>query len=169
MGQSTPARADRQPAVNPFDLNRRVLRSDLSLAAKAVLLRILDYAGHGKSTCWASNRTLARETGVTERHVSSVVADLAARGLVAVERATGSKHSRRTIRLGPYMHEVGTEFRLRLHEVGTGFLPGLKSAVHEVGTPFERTPPDRRDETDDVSPLDSEGIDPVWRRFRPPG
>ncbi len=171
---SAPPRPARQVAVNPFDLNRRVLASDLSLAAKAVLLAILDHAGHGRSACWASNRTLARETGITERHACTVVADLAARGLIRIERATGSKHSRRTIRLGPCMHQVGTQFQLRVHEVGTDFAPGSKSAVHEVGTPFERTTPDRQDETSEVSPLDSDGLTPearelFGRRFRPPG
>jgi hypothetical protein len=161
---SAPPRAAGQP-VNPFELNRRVLASDLSLAAKAVLLVILDHARHGASRCTASGRTIAREAGVTERHVSSVVADLEARGLIRTERATGSVHSRRTITLGPCMHQVGTPFRLRLHEVGTDFGAGRKSGVHEVGTRFDVRSQEEREEKDGFLPLDGEEPSPAMRRF----
>jgi hypothetical protein len=170
---SAPTHAVRQPAINPFDLNRRVLASDLSLAAKAVLLAILDHARHGRSVCTAGNRTLAREVGISDRHVKNILPDLAARGLIRIERATGSKHSRHTISIGPYMHEVGNPFPLRLHEVGTEFPPGRKSGVHEVGTQFPVRDSGRDTEKDDLSPLDSEGLTPLARavfgRFRPPG
>src|SRR3954467_15638435 len=93
---------DRQPAaVNPFEVNRRVLASDLTLAAKAVLLVILDHARHGLSKCTASTRTLAREARVTRQHTCLVLRDLEARRLIRIERATGSVHSRHTIYVGP--------------------------------------------------------------------
>src|SRR5689334_7046867 len=88
FGESAPMysarrQADRQPAaVNPFEINRRVLASDLSLAAKAVLLVILDHARHGLSKCTASTRTLAREARITDRHVRNVLPELEARRLI---------------------------------------------------------------------------------------
>ena len=167
---SASPRASSQP-VNPFELNRRVIASDLSHAAKLVLLAILDHAGHGRSTCWASNRTLARETGVAERHVRRVISDIAARGLVRIERATGSVHSRRTIALGPYMHQVGHEIRLRLHEVGHDDRPGRTSGPAEVGRDGRQTAPDRPHENGS-SLLEWEGLDPdarrLFARFLPP-
>src|SRR4051812_6117692 len=118
--------AEVKPAAgNPFEINRRVLASDLTLAAKAVLLVILDHARHGLSRCTASTRTLAREARVTDRTVRNVVPELEARRLIRVERATGSKHSRHTIFVDSCIHQVGNEFPLRLHEVGNDF--------HEVG------------------------------------
>jgi hypothetical protein len=166
---SASPRADRQ-AASPHEVNRGVIRSDLTKAAKLVLIRILYYAGHGDSFCWATNRTLARETGVTERHVRDIIPDLEARGLVRVERRSGSKHSKRDIYVGPCMHQVGTEFRLRLHEVGTEFRAGRNPVPAEVGTECRVKGPGKVEEKEDSpSPLDSEGIDPVWRRFRPPG
>src|SRR3954470_6342021 len=93
MSYSATARPNVKPAaVNPFEINRRVLASDLTLAAKAVLLVILDHARHGLSKCTASTRTLARESRVTEQHVRRVMLDLEARRLIRIERATGSVH-----------------------------------------------------------------------------
>jgi hypothetical protein len=91
---TTPAVAG-QSRANPFELNRRVLASDLSLAAKAVMLVILDHARHGASRCTATTRTIAREARVGERTVRHVLPDLEGRGLVRVERVTGSAHDLR--------------------------------------------------------------------------
>jgi hypothetical protein len=155
---STSRRAPQQ--ANPFDLNRRVLTSDLNHAAARVLLVILDHAGHGKSHCTASTRTIAREARVTERHARRVILELQGRGLIVTDRATGSKHSRQTIRLGPCIHQVGRKIPLKLHEVG---LPD-----HEVG--HSEQPTRARElnstapENDGLSP-DGEEIDPWTRRW----
>src|SRR4051812_49079777 len=101
MHHSATARQNVKPAdVNPFEINRRVLASDLTPAAKTILLVILDHARHGLSKCTAATRTLAREARVTEQYVSRVMKDLEARRLIRVDRATGSKHSRHTIFVG---------------------------------------------------------------------
>jgi hypothetical protein len=155
--------------VNPFEINRRVLASDLSLAAKALLLVILDHARHGLSKCTASTRTLAREARITERHVRNMLADLEARKLIRIERATGSVHSRHTIYVGPCMHQVGTGFRLRLHEVGTEFHEVGNSKLHEVGTECPQRSNRSDQEKDGFSLPPDEEIDPqTLRWFGPP-
>jgi hypothetical protein len=147
MNQPTAPSVARPASVNPFELNRRVLASELTLAAKAVLLVILDHARHGASTCTASTRTIAREARVAERTVRHVLPDLEGRGLVTIERATGSVHSRHTIRVGPCIHQVGNPFRLRLHEVGNDCREVGKPGMHEVGNdcPQRINPRDEKD------------------------
>jgi hypothetical protein len=119
MNHPSTIRVPVKSGINPFDLNRRVLKSDLTAAAKNVLLVILDHARYGQSVCTASTRTLAREAGITEQYVRRVLSDLVARRLIVIERATGSVHSRHMIRLGQCIHQVETKFPLRLHEVET--------------------------------------------------
>jgi hypothetical protein len=159
--------ADRQPAaVNPFEINRRVLASDLSLAAKAVLLVILDHARHGLSKCTASTRTLAREARITERHVRRVIPELEARRLIRIERATGSVHSRHTIYVGPCIHQVGREFPLRVHEVGHQVHQVGHSKLHEVGHQVRQSSNGSDQEKDGFSlPPEEEEINPWMRRF----
>src|SRR3954447_16714466 len=90
-----------QSASQPFDLNREILASDLSHSAARLLLVIVDHAGHGRSKCTASTGTLARESGMTDRHVRRLLPVLETAGWIQVERATGSRQSRHTIYLAP--------------------------------------------------------------------
>ena len=110
-----------QNRPNAFEINRRVLASDLSHAAKNVLLVILDHARHGESTCTASTRTIARESGMTARHVSRLLPALESAGWIQVERATGSRQSRHTIFLAPMelknVHVHDNDAQLDPHEV----------------------------------------------------
>jgi hypothetical protein len=145
--------------TNPFDLIRRVLASDLNPAAAKVLLVILDHAGHGKSVCTASTRTIAREARVTERHARRVILELQGRGLIMTDRATGSNHSRQTIRLGPCIHQVGRKVPLKLHEVGLSNQEVGHSEQPTRARELNLTTP----ENDGVS-LDGEEIDP-WTRL----
>jgi len=45
----------------------------LSSAAKLLLLRVADRAGYGRSTCWATNATLAFEAGIVIRQVQRLL------------------------------------------------------------------------------------------------
>jgi hypothetical protein len=156
----------RQPvAVNPFEINRRVLASDLSLAAKAVLLVILDHARHGLSKRTASTRTIAKESRVTEQHVRRVMLDLQARRLIRVERATGSVHSRHTIYAGPCIHQVEREVPLRLHEVEHQVHQVEHLALHEVEHQVRQRANERDQEKDGFSLPPEEEINPWMRRF----
>jgi DNA-binding IscR family transcriptional regulator len=163
---SASPRADRQPVVDkPNVLVHRIVGSDLSLAAKAVLLVILHYAWYGKRTCYASGRTIAADARLNERHVRRIIPDLEARGLIRVERHTGSTRSRYDITLGPCIHQVGQEVRLRLHEVGHSEHQGRTSEVHEVGHLVRQELGTRGDEESGFSPPDPEEISPAFRRF----
>lgn len=162
MNQTITSRRAPQ-VVNPFDLNRRVLASDLSLSAKAVLLIVLDHARHGQSTCTASTRTIAKEARITERHVRNMLRELELRGLITILRATGSRHSRHTIMVADCMHQVGTEFRYQFQVVGTEF--------REVGNPapgagdlHPYSSKEKNSEKDGFS-LPEEEIDPWTRRW----
>lgn len=169
MGHPTTPRAESLARRNPFEINRRVLASDLSPAAKAILLTILDHARYGISVCTASNHTLAREARVSVRWVKAVMPDLVARRLIWLERATGSIYSRRTIHIEPTIHQVGSEFPLRIHEGGTEFPPRGNCAVHEGGTEFPQRSNEETNEESTPSLLDEEEIDPWTRRwFGPP-
>jgi hypothetical protein len=139
-------------ALNPFEINRRVLASDLTLAAKAVLLVILDHARHGASKCTATTRTLARESRVTVQHVRRVMLDLEARRLIRVERATGSKHSRHVIFVGPCIHQVEHSVPLRLHEVEHQVPEVEHLAMHEVEHQVRQRTNSRDPEKDGFSP-----------------
>lgn len=173
---TTPAVA-RPASVNPFEINRRVLASDLTPAAKAVLLVILDHARHGVSRCTAGTRTIAREAHVTDRTVRTALPVLAGRGLIRIDRATGSPLSRHVITLGPCIHQGGNPFPLRLHEGGNDFPPGRKSVPHEGGNGFPQRSPVRDEEKDAVPPTDrpaidgpaewDRGLDPRWARLFP--
>lgn len=89
-------------APNPFEINRHVLRAGvLSPGAKCLLLSILDFTGHGKSHCWASNDTIAGEIGSDERQVRRLAKTLEAGGWITVERTSESKFSNRRIFMGP--------------------------------------------------------------------
>ncbi len=88
-------------ADSHFVINRRVLASSLKPSEKTLLIVILDYARHGKSSCTASNRTLGRESGFTGRSVFRIIGHLVAEGWLILERRTGSKHSSRTLSIGP--------------------------------------------------------------------
>lgn len=145
------------PTMNPFELNRRVLASDLSLAAKAVLLVILDHARHGASKCTATTRTIAREARVTARHVRRVLPDLEGRRLIRVERATGSACSRHTIFVGPCIHQVGLSVLLRLHEGGPDVPKGGHLAPHEGGHQVPQKDSEKDPEKDGFSfPLEED-------------
>jgi hypothetical protein len=152
MSYSATASPTVKPAAgNPFEINRRVLASDLTLAARAVLLVILDHARHGLSKCTASTGTIAREARVTDRTVRNVVPELEARRLIRVERVTGSKHSRHTIYVGPCIHQVGNDFPLQLHEVGNDFHEVGNRKLHEVGNDFPQRTNSRDQEKDGLS------------------
>lgn len=113
-----------------WDLNRAILTSGLSPSARVLLLIIVDHAGHGRSRCTASTRTLACESGLTDRHVRRLLRGLEAAAWIRIERATGSRHSRHTLVLGAACRRTS-----RLHEVGH-FRPCRRtSEVHEVGHP----------------------------------
>lgn len=114
----------------PWDLNREILGSDLGQSSKVLLLVIVDHAGHGRSKCTASTDTLAREAGMTGRHVRNLLPGLEAAGWIQIERATGSRQSRHTIFLAP--REGQTPF-LKVHEVGNPGACSRKFPVHEVG------------------------------------
>ena len=119
------------PPSQPWDLNREILASSLSQSAKVLLLVIVDHAGHGRSKCTASTGTLARESGMTDRHVRNLLPALEAAGWIQIERATGSRQSRHTIWLAP---RGDSPPLLKLHEVGNPGACSRKSDVHEVGT-----------------------------------
>jgi Helix-turn-helix domain len=114
----------------PFDLNRAILASDLSQSSKVLLMVIVDHARHGRSSCTASTGTLAREAGMTDRHVRNLLPGLEASGWIQIERATGSRQSRHTIFLAP---REGEPPFLRVHEVGNSGACSRKNPVHEVG------------------------------------
>jgi hypothetical protein len=116
----------------PFDLNRAILASGLTHGAKVLLLVIADHARHGRSKCTASTATLARESGMTARHVQRLIQVLEDAGWIQIERATGSRRSRHTIFLAP---REGFEPGPRLHEVGHFGACGRTFPVHEVGPP----------------------------------
>jgi Helix-turn-helix domain len=84
----------------PWDLNRAILASDLGQSSKVLLLVIVDHAGHGRSKCTASTDTLARESGMTGRHVRRLLPALEADGWIQIERATGSRQSRHAVYTG---------------------------------------------------------------------
>ena len=84
-----------------WDLNRAILASDLGQSSKVLLMVIVDHAGHGRSKCTASTGTLAREAGMTGRHVRKLLPGLEEAGWIQIERATGSRQSRHTIFLAP--------------------------------------------------------------------
>lgn len=86
---------------NPFEVNRRILKSHLGHGSARVLLLVADYAGHGESCCWACNATIAKDAGLKSRQVSRIIGALQAGGWIVVERDGTSKFSKRTIRLGP--------------------------------------------------------------------
>jgi hypothetical protein len=153
------------PAANPFEINRRILGSDLPPAAKNILLVIVDHARHGASVCTASTRTIARESGVTEQYVSRVLRGLASRRLIAIDRRTGSKHSRHVITLGPCIHQVETPFQLRLHAVETPSPEVETPSLHEVETPFQQRTPLKGDMKDGDSSSTEEEIDPWTVRW----
>lgn len=71
---------------NPFEVNRRVFASDLDPGAKIVLLVILDHARYGQSKCTASNKTLARESGLSERQTIRHVQNLVDSGWLDLDR-----------------------------------------------------------------------------------
>lgn len=163
MNQPSTSHPARQ-VTNPFEINRRVLASDLSLAAKAVLLVILDHARHGQSVCTASTSTIAREAKITERHVRRVLPDLAGRRLIVIERATGSSQSRHTIIVGACIHQVGRPIPLRLHEVGHQ-VQEVGHSAHGAGGAHPYSSKEK-DSEKDAFPLDGkEEIDPETTRW----
>ncbi|HKM55869.1 MAG TPA: helix-turn-helix domain-containing protein [Isosphaeraceae bacterium] len=118
------------PSSQPWDLNRAILASDLGQSSKVLLLVIVDHARHGRSKCTASTGTLAREAGMTGRHVRRLLPALEAAGWIQIERATGSRQSRHTIYLAP---REGNEPFVKLHEVGHSGPCSRTFPVHEVG------------------------------------
>jgi hypothetical protein len=120
------------PSSQPWDLNRAILASDLGQSSKVLLLVIVDHAGHGRSKCTASTGTLARESGMTGRHVRRLLPALEADGWIQIERATGSRQSRHTIFVAPREGEAPF---LKVHEVGNSGACSRKFPVHEVGNP----------------------------------
>ncbi len=118
------------PSSQPWDLNRAILASDLGQSSKVLLLVIVDHARHGRSKCTASTGTLAREAGMTGRHVRRLLPALEAAGWIQIERATGSRQSRHTIYLAP---RKGNEPFVKLHEVGHSGPCSRTFPVHEVG------------------------------------
>jgi hypothetical protein len=118
------------PKQQPWDLNRAILASDLGQSSKVLLLVIVDHAGHGRSKCTASTGTLARESGMTGRHVRRLLPALEANGWIQIKRATGSRQSRHTIYLAP---REGVRPFVRLHEVGHFGACSRTFPVHEVG------------------------------------
>lgn len=170
---SASPRASSQPVIDKPNLFvRQVVTSDLTLAAKAVLLTIAHYAWFGTRVCYASNRTIARDIGISDRHVQRVILDLEGRGLIRTERATGSKHSRRDIYLGPCIHQVGQDVQLRLHDVGHSADPGWTSGLHEVRHRVAQELGGRAEKERPLPLLEWEGLDPdarrLFARFLPP-
>jgi hypothetical protein len=99
MRNHTAPRAAR-PACAPWEMIRRVLHSpDLQPSSKVLLLCVLDHAGHGKASCTASNATLAREAGLTDRRARTLLADLEAYRWLESDRP-GGKYGSRSFRPG---------------------------------------------------------------------
>ena len=82
----------------------------LSSAAKLLLLRVADRAGYGRSTCWATNETLAFETGIVIRQVQRLLSgrtdsktDLISTGWLTSTWKTTRKggNAHRDLALGP--------------------------------------------------------------------
>lgn len=136
MAKSSTNRAHRpdNDKPNAFDINRRILASDLSLASKAVLIVILDHCRYGSRFCTASSRTIAREAGITERQVGRVIPKLAEKSLIEVFKQTGSARSRHTIKVGSKVHEVGHKVQPpKLHVVGHLKCMRSDNSVNAVG------------------------------------
>jgi Helix-turn-helix domain len=131
--QAPPVKSRLPRSAQPWDLNREILASDLSQSLKVLLLVIVDHARHGRSKCTASTGTLARESGMTDRHVRNLLPKLESGGWIQIERATGSRQSRHTIFLAP---RKGSRPFVKLHEVGNSGACSRKSEVHEVGNRF---------------------------------
>jgi hypothetical protein len=102
----------------------------LSSAAKLLLLRVADRAGYGRSTCWATNETLAFETGIVIRQVQRLLSgrtdsktDLISTGWLTSTWKTTRKggNAHRDLALGPKTLEwiervlprLDTKFRAR--------------------------------------------------------
>ena len=128
--QEPPVKPCSSRSAQPWDLNREILASDLSQSLKVLLLVIVDHARHGRSKCTASTGTLARESGMTDRHVRRLLPALESAGWIQVERATGSRQSRHTIFLAP---REGNRPFVKLHEVGHSGCMRSDISVHEVG------------------------------------
>jgi hypothetical protein len=77
--------------IDIFGVMRHVRRSDLSYAAQALLMAILDHArfGRGERGCTASIATLAAEINATPRYVTKLMAKLVDDGWVVVKYRRG--------------------------------------------------------------------------------
>ena len=124
MSKSSTRCALRLSRPNPFDVNRLVCRAELEPSAKVLLMVILGHAHHGRSTCTASTGTLAKESGLSPRHVQRLLVALAKDAWIELDRKTGSAHSRHIVKAGPKVHEVGQigpcSRTNQVHEVGHG-------------------------------------------------
>ena len=121
------------PSSQPWDLNRAILASDLGQSSKVLLLVIVDHAGHGRSKCTASTDTLAREAGMTGRHVRNLLPALEAAGWIQIERATGLE----AVQAHDFRGTSGGRSRPSSKCMRSD-IPGAcsrKFPVHEVGNP----------------------------------
>lgn len=60
--------------------SKRVMRSDLSVTAKAVYALLSTYASARSRRCWPSRERLAEDLGLSERTISRAIDELVASG-----------------------------------------------------------------------------------------
>lgn len=187
--KAPPDAIDREPlsgrARNAFEasLYPRAKRS-----AQLVLRIVLDHAG-GRADAWPSNGRIAEIAGYKARNVQVILRALEAAGLVRCCVDRSLKAQRRIVildhpnalkvlaKLGISWMQLGAQGTPRKQPAETGAGAQRKLGVgaqNVVGAGAQRRPPELFSPElggfkSSFVPLDSEGIDPVWRRFRPPG
>lgn len=91
-------------AGNDFDVLRAIWAipaSVLSAAANKLLCVHVNHAACGRSTCTASNETLAFEAGVTSQRITKLNAELVRDGWLVEVRHGKSKYTERHFEVGP--------------------------------------------------------------------
>jgi hypothetical protein len=80
-----------------------VTESTLSDGAKVLMLRIAAHCGYGRSECWATIETLARECHCSTRTIGRRLLQLEQSGWITPLRKSESKFSHRVLILGPVL------------------------------------------------------------------
>jgi hypothetical protein len=187
--KSPPDAIDREPlsgrARNAFEAS---LCGRAKRSAQLVLRIVLDHAG-GRADAWPSNGRIAEIAGYKARNVQVILRQLEAAGLVRCCVDRSLKAQRRIVvldhpnalkvlaKLGISWMQLGAQAEAAkpARKVGAGAQNlALAGAQNVVGAGAQRRPsellnPELGGFKSSFVPLDSEGIDPVWRRFRPPG
>jgi hypothetical protein len=96
----------RGPSNRTLDFHRTlflVTESTLPDGAKVLMLRIAAHCGYGRSECWATIETLARECHCSTRTIGRRLVQLEQSGWITPLRKSGSKFSHRVLILGPVL------------------------------------------------------------------